>query len=123
MKNMDSETNLLDLKNMVKNFCDDRDWEKYHGAKELSIGIIMEASELLEHFRFKSDIEIEEILENITKRDAIGEELSDIFFLILRFAQKYNFNLSSELIRKIEINKSKYPINKAKGSNKKYTEL
>jgi len=123
MKNMDSETNLLDLKNMVKNFCDDRDWEKYHGAKELSIGIIMEASELLEHFRFKSDIEIEEILENITKRDAIGEELADIFFLILRFAQKYNFNLSSELIRKIEINKSKYPINKAKGSNKKYTEL
>ena len=57
---MDHETNIQALKEKVKLFCEERDWDQYHNAKDLAIGIITESSELLEHFRFKSEKEIEE---------------------------------------------------------------
>ncbi len=50
---MDHNTNIQELKQKVKDFCDERDWDQYHNAKELAIGIVTEASELLDHFRFK----------------------------------------------------------------------
>lgn len=65
---IDSETNLYELKEIVRTFCEDRDWDKYHNAKNLAIGIITEASELLEHFKFKSDKEVKGIFKNSKKR-------------------------------------------------------
>lgn len=120
---MDSETNISELKEMIKQFCEDREWDKYHCAKDLAIGIITEASELLEQFRFKSEDEIEELFNNREKRENILEEISDVFYFILRFSQKYEIDLSTELKKKMDINKEKYPIKKSKGSNKKYTEF
>ncbi|MBS3157491.1 nucleotide pyrophosphohydrolase [Candidatus Woesearchaeota archaeon] len=119
---MDKKTNLHELKEKIKKFCEERDWDQYHNAKELSIGIITEASELLEHFRFKSEKEIEEMFKN-EKREQISEELIDTLYFILRFAQKYNIDLTIELNKKMEKNHKKYPIDKIKGSNKKYTEI
>ena len=51
---MDNETSINELKDKIKKFCEDRDWDQYHNAKELAIGIVTESSELLQHFRFKS---------------------------------------------------------------------
>ncbi|MEK6943165.1 MAG: nucleotide pyrophosphohydrolase [Nanoarchaeota archaeon] len=118
---MDSKTTVDDLKNKVKKFCVDRDWDKFHNPKDLAIGIITESSELLEHFRFKSNEESEHIIK--TKKNEISEELSDIFYFVLRIAQKYDINLSEELNKKLKKNSEKYPIEKSKGSNKKYNEL
>ena len=59
---MDDKTTIQDLKEKVKKFCEDRDWDKYHNAKDLAIGIITESSELLEKFRFKSEKEIEKLV-------------------------------------------------------------
>ncbi len=118
---MDSNTNLQELKDKVKKFCEERDWDKYHNAKDLAIGVITEASELLEKFRFKSEKEIDEILES--KKQEISEELADILYFVLRLAQKYHIDMSTELDKKLAKNELKYPINKSKGSNKKYTEL
>ncbi|MFA5797470.1 MAG: nucleotide pyrophosphohydrolase [Candidatus Woesearchaeota archaeon] len=119
---MDNDTNLEVLKDKVQKFSEDRDWSQFHSPKELAIGIITESSELLEHFRFKSDKEMEEILKDEKKRAEIGEELADIMFFILRFSQMYNFNLSQEITNKIQKNEIRLPIEKSKGLNKKYTE-
>ena len=119
---MDKSTNIHELKEKVKRFSEDRDWSQFHSPKELAIGIITESSELLEHFRFKSGKEMEEILKDEKKRAEIGEELADIMFFILRFSQMYGFNLSQEITNKIQKNEIRLPIEKFKGSNKKYNE-
>ena len=119
---MDEQKTIGDLKNKVKKFCEERDWDKYHNAKDLAIGIITEASELLEKFRFKSEKEIEELLES-SKKNEISEELADVLYFVLRLSQKYDIDLSRELENKLSKNELKYPISKSKGSNKKYTEL
>ena len=122
-RNVDNKTTVSQLKDKVKKFCEDRDWNKYHNAKDLAIGIITESSELLEYFRFKSEKEIEEIFNSPEKKEKISEEVVDILYFLLRLAQKYNIDLATSLDKKMDKNKKKYPINKAKGSNKKYTEL
>jgi len=120
---MDHETNIQELKEQVKKFCEDRDWDQFHSAKELAIGIITESSELLEHFRFKSEEEINDMFENEEKKQKISEEMADVLYFLVRLSQKHNVDLTTELTKKIKKNEERYPIDKAKGSNKKYTEL
>ena len=118
---MDDKTTIQDLKKQVKKFCEDRDWDKYHNPKDLAIGIITEAAELLDHFRFKSEEDIKQILKS--KKQEVSEELADVLYFVLRLAQKHDIDLASELDKKLRKNELKYPIGKSKGSNKKYSEL
>lgn len=119
---MDRKTTIQELKNRVQKFCDDRDWGQFHAPKDLSIGIISEASELLEPFRFKTLEQQMEIVSNPRKRKAVGDELADTIFLLLRFAQKYGFDVDEEMKKKIKNNAQRYPVSTSKGSNKKYNE-
>lgn len=120
---MDHKTNLQELKDKIKKFCEDREWDQYHYAKDLAIGIITESSELLEHFRFKSEKEVEEMFKNSEKKGHIGEEMADVLYFLLRLAQRYNIDLVTELNKKMDKNEKRYPLDKAKGSNKKYNEF
>jgi NTP pyrophosphatase (non-canonical NTP hydrolase) len=120
---MDDKLTIGDLKEKVKEFCEARDWDQYHSPKDLAIGIVTEASELLEIFRFKSESESQKIIQDIKKKKAISEEIADVLYFLLRFSQMYNIDLSDELYKKIKINDKKYPIHKSKGKNVKYTEL
>ena len=119
----DSETSVEFAKGYIKKFCEDRDWDQFHSPKDLSIGLITEAAELLELFRFKSPEEIAQLFEKPATREKIADELSDSFYFVLRFAQKYNFDLISELKKKMNKNAARYPVEKSKGNNKKYNEL
>ena len=119
---MDEKTCILELKEKVKKFCEERDWDQFHNAKELAIGIVTEGSELLQHFRFKSEEEVDRLLRS-DKREDISEEMADLLFFILRLAQRYSIDLSIELEEKLKKIAEKYPIEKAKGSNKKYSEF
>ena len=119
----DKVTTIDELKYKVKKFCEDRDWDQFHNPKDLAIGMSTESNELLDLFRFKSEDEVKEMIKDTDKRKAIGEELADTFYFVIRFAQMNNFDLSDELENKIKKNEEKYPIYKAKGSNKKYNEL
>ena len=119
----DQETKIYELKEKIKKFCEERDWDQFHGAKDLAIGIITESSELLEHFRFRSEKEIEEMFKNPEKKQHISEEMADILYFLLRLAQKYNIDIAEELEKKMEKNEKRYPLDKSKGSNKKYSEL
>ena len=107
---MDSKTTVQDLKRKVQKFCDDRNWDRYHNAKDLAIGIITEASELLVQFRFKSEKEVEKLFKSPKTRAAICDEVVDILHTILRFSQKYGIDLTAELERKMKKNGLKYPV-------------
>ncbi|MEM7645447.1 MAG: nucleotide pyrophosphohydrolase [Pseudomonadota bacterium] len=109
------------LSQQIKEFCDEREWDPFHGPKDLAIGAVTEASELLEHFRFQSDEQIANLLNNETSRKAIGEELADVLFFILRFAQKYEFDLYQCFQEKMQKNARKYPVSEFKGKNHKST--
>jgi len=118
----DKETNIDELKTKVKEFCDKRDWDQFHDAKELSIALSIEASEILEHFRWKTKDEIKKLLENPIKKEEIGDEMADVFYFLLRIAQMNNIDLTEAFYRKLDKNDKKYPVEKAKGSSKKYNE-
>ncbi|MGG7145701.1 nucleotide pyrophosphohydrolase [Clostridium butyricum] len=122
MKNLDNKANIQELKDIIKQFCDDRDWEQFHNPKDLTIGLSTEANELLSLFRFKNNEEMKEMFDNPKKREDIEDETADIFFFLLRFAQMYGIDLEDALKRKIEKNNKKYSVEKFKGSNKKYSE-
>jgi len=119
----DNSTRVAELKHMVKRFSEERDWDQFHNAKDLAIGIVTEASELLEGFRFKSNGEIEEMFKDKSQSKNIRDELADIIYFAVRFAQRYNIDISKSLEDKIKENARRYPIERAKGSNKKYTEF
>lgn len=119
----DEETTVTDLKEIVRRFSQERDWDQFHNPKDLAIGIVTEGSELLEKFRFKSEAQANALLNSTSSRREINEELSDILYFVLRFAQRYGIDLSTELGKKVKKNAARYPIEKAKGSNKKYSEL
>lgn len=120
---MASKGNLEELEREIKHYCEERDWDKFHNAKDLAIGISTEAAEILEHFRFKSEKEVEEMFKDTNKRNEIAEEMADVLYFLLRLAQRYDIDMYVELKKKLEKNRKRYPVEKARGSNKKYTEL
>ena len=120
---MDKKTTIKKLKAIVQKFCEEREWDQYHGPKDLAIGIVTEAAELMDHFRFKTEIEARRYLSNPRKRLEVEDEVADTLFMLLRFAQMYDIDLTKALKRKIVTNNRKYPVHKSKGSNKKYTDL
>jgi len=120
---MDDETTVEELKKLVINFRDERDWKKYHKPKDLAISISIEAAELLEELQWKTDKEIEELLKNKEKLEKISEELADVIDYCLSFADVTKIDISEALKKKIEENKEKYPVEKTKGNYKKYTDV
>lgn len=119
---MDNEYTIEMLKDIVGKFCNDRDWAQFHNPKDLAIGISTEAGELLDLFRFKDENQINKIM-NGEKREKVTDELADVLYFVLRFAQMNNIDLTTELKRKVALNELKYPIEKAKGCNEKYKDL
>lgn len=103
----------------VRDFCEERDWGRFHTPKELVIGMVTEASELLELFRFQSAEQMEAMMRDREMRIKIGDELADQLFFLLRFADLYGFDLGKELERKIALNAERYPIEVAFGNNEK----
>lgn len=119
---LDTNKNIAELKTLVQKFCEDRDWDQFHNPKELAIAISTEANELLQIFRFKTEKQMDDMLENSKSKTKIEDEISDVLYFVLRFAQLYNIDLSSALETKIQKNNQNYPVEISKGSNKKYNE-
>lgn len=114
---------IYDLQRIVQDFCEARDWDQYHGPKDLAIGVATEAAELLAHFRFLSPEQAAQRLADPAQRREIEEELADILFFTLRFAQRFKIDLAAALESKLAINNDRYPVEKSRGRNTKYTEL
>ena len=84
---------IQDLMNIVQQFCEERDWDQFHNPKDLAIGLSTESNELLDIFRFKSEADMCEILQNPDKKKRVEEEVADTFFFLLRFAQLNEIDL------------------------------
>ena len=115
----DKQVILQDLLNQVVTYRDARDWKQFHNPKDLSITLMLEAAELLEHFQWKNDEEIKRHIKNNVSD--IGEELADVLYCILLLTHELNIDLNKAFEAKMRKNESKYPIDKAKGSHAKYT--
>lgn len=96
---MDKDITIDEIKKVVQQFCEDRDWDQFHNPKELAIGISTEANELLQLFRFKSEEDMNRLM-NSDRKTEVEEELADIFYFVLRFAQMNNIDLSAAVDRK-----------------------
>jgi NTP pyrophosphatase (non-canonical NTP hydrolase) len=99
-------------------FRNDRDWEQFHDSKNLALAISIEASELNEIFLWKKDNEVENV-----NQDKLKEELADVLSFAFLLAEKHNLDIFDIVSEKIKKNALKYPVEKAKGTAKKYNEL
>lgn len=118
---MDKKTTIQELKEKVRAFCEERDWDQFHNPKEIAIGISTEANELLQIFRFKSEDDMKLLMKS-EKKQKVEEELADVLYFVLRFAQMNDIDLASAIEQKFQKNDAKYPAEKVKGCNKKYDE-
>lgn len=117
----DKKTTMADLKELAGKFVADREWAPYHNPKNLSMNIAREASELMEKFLWLTTQEsVEELNLN---RQEIEDELADVMFGVISFANTSNIDLSRALKHKLEEAAKKYPIDKSKGKREKYTKL
>ncbi|QZA89516.1 nucleotide pyrophosphohydrolase [Salinarchaeum sp. IM2453] len=111
-----------ELNEEVREFCEARNWKQYHTPKELAIGLSTESNELLELFRFKDQDDQDALLADPDTREDVEEEIADVLFFILRFADLYDVDLENALESKLEKNRERYPKDEYHGSNRKYNE-
>jgi len=104
-------------------FRNDRDWQQYHKPKDLALSLVLEAAELLELFQWKTDKQVEEMITDPVATEKLADELADVLGWILILAHDCKIDLGVALENKLAKNGKKYPIEKSKGSSKKYTEL
>jgi NTP pyrophosphatase (non-canonical NTP hydrolase) len=108
----DSLTTVNELKEKVKKFIHERNWEKYHHPKDIAESICIEAAELLELFQWRSQQEIEGLMKKKRFKERMTEELADILIYVLSMANATETDISESVIKKLEKNMKKYPIEK-----------
>ena len=114
---------VKDLSKKIIQFRDERNWGQFHNPKDLAVSINIEAAELLELFQWKNEKEAEEFLKDSKDREKLGQELADVLIYLFDLAEITGIDLEKAVLEKLEHNRKKYPVEKAKNSSKKYTEL
>lgn len=112
---------LKDLRLKLRRFAAERDWDQFHSPKNLAMALSVEAAELLEHFQWLSDAESSALSPEL--RAKVSEEIADVLLYLVRLADKLDVDLAVAASEKLKLNATKYPAEKARGSNKKYCEL
>ncbi len=108
-------TEIEQLLQQIRNFRDARDWQQFHNSKDLAVALSIEASELLELFLWKDN--------EGADPQKLKEELADVLMYALLLADKHGLDIKQIIEDKIKRNNEKYPVDKAKGTAKKYNEL
>ena len=111
---------LGQLNQKLQQFVEARDWEQFHSPKNLAMAMIVEAAELVEHFQWST--EDESYLLTPEKREQVSHEIADTFVYLLRLAQVLEIDLIDATNKKIALNALKYPVDRARGKNNKYTD-
>ena len=106
-------TSLDDLKNTLRQFADERDWEQFHSPKNLAMALGVEVAELAEHFQWLTQQQSMNL--DADKKQEIGEELADVLIYLVRLADRLDIDLLQEAGRKVKLNAEKYPIELSKG--------
>jgi dCTP diphosphatase len=111
---------LIELRNRLRTFAQDRDWEQFHSPKNLAMALIAEAAELVEHFQWLTERQSENL--PMDKRALVADELADVLVYLVRIADKLDIDLLLAAADKMRRNEAKYPVSVVKGSARKYTE-
>ena len=114
-----SSDRLQILRERLQGFVAERDWNQFHSPKNLAMAMIVEAAELVEHFQWLTEAQSSEL--PAEKRVQVEQEIADTFIYLLRLADVLGFDLIDAAHRKMDINALKYPVEKVKGRNDKYT--
>src|SRR4030042_3595764 len=111
---------IQELQDELIKFRDERDWAQFHNPKDLSVCFVIEAAELLEHFRWKTPEETRDYVRE--KKKEVGSEVADVAIYLLTLAYELNVDLQEVVRRKIKENRTRYPVKKDKGSATKWKE-
>ncbi|MFV1963806.1 MAG: nucleotide pyrophosphohydrolase [Pirellulaceae bacterium] len=111
----DHETSIADLRERVRHFVDERDWQQFHSPKNLAMALAIEVAELMEHFQWITPEASRAVGEQSEKLAAIGEELADVFCYVLAMANELDIDLSVAFHAKMGKNEIKYPASEYRG--------
>ena len=120
-KEIKSKIDTKDLTKRIIAFRDARDWKQFHNPKDVALSLVLEAGEVMEHFQWKNEEEMEKYVKD--NKIEISEELADVLYWILLMSHDLNIDVLDALEKKIEINENKYPVEKARGKHTKYNKL
>ena len=123
---MSPTSELIDttaLADALDAFARDRDWAQFHSPKNLVMALTGEVGELAELFQWLTEQQSAELTNDPARKQRVAEELADILFYLVRTASVMGIDLNEAASRKLSVNADKYPVDKARGSNKKYSEL
>lgn len=120
MDTIHTPDSLQHLRHRLNEFVNERDWAQFHTPKNLAMAMIVEAAELVEHFQWDTPAESQQLTPE--KCEEVSHELADTFVYLLRIAEVLHIDLIEAANKKMDLNALKYPVEKAKGSNAKYTE-
>jgi dCTP diphosphatase len=112
---------LHDLALQLDQFANDRDWQQFHSPKNLASALIVEAGELLEHFQWMTDEQSRKLAPD--KRDAVAAEAADVLLYLIQLTSALGIDPIAAAQAKLRLNELKYPVDRARGSSKKYDEL
>jgi len=112
---------LSELRDALRHFAAERDWDQYHAPKNLAAALIVEAGELLEHFQWMTEDASKSLTPDQLAK--VRDEMADVLIYLVRLADKLNIDLLKATKQKVEANARKYPVAKARGSSRKYTDL
>ena len=112
---------LQDLGSQLETFAKQRDWQQFHSPKNLASALVVEAGELLEHFQWMPEALSRDLAPE--KRDAVAAELADVLLYVVQMAQALGIDPIAAANSKLKLNEQKYPVDKARGTSKKYDEL
>ncbi len=118
---MDRDDSLRKLSEALAEFVEERDWAQFHNPKNLAMALAAEAGELLEHFQWLSQDQAESL--DATQRREVAMEMADILMFLLRLADRLQVDLLKAAGDKLELNRRRYPVEKARGRATKYDKL
>lgn len=111
----DNESTIGELKERIAGFTEERDWRRFHDLKNLSMALVIEASELMEHFRWVSNSDADSVMDDAELAAAVREEVADVLLFLTQFANVAGIDLMEAAEKKLKINEARYPIDKCKG--------
>lgn len=114
-------SDLQSLTQALRDFAKEREWEQFHSPKNLASALTVEASELLEHFQWLTEDQSRNL--SIDKKAEVGAEAADVLLYLLQLCDKLEIDLMEAARTKLAVNAEKYPVARALGSSKKYTEI
>lgn len=112
--------NFENIKNKLRAFASERDWDQFHSPKNLAMALSVEVAELVEHFQWLTEESSKNLKANTL--DGVADEIADVQLYLIRLADTLDVDIPKAVEQKIEKNEAKYPADKVRGSSKKYTE-